>query len=406
MKTINSQRFKKNEMKLIVSVGAGPAQLPFIKALKEQGHLVAAFGKGKNDINAVKICDYFSEIDTKDSDQAVKWLKGLDIEIAGAGSFAGGRAINTLHEINREFNLPTMIPSFLSVGMNKFEQQRLYEKYELTSIKTFSVDEIKCNPNVVNGINRFIIKPAVGRGSAGVYKSDLEGLYKIIDNSDLMEINMVQEFQEGEEYRMLIIVQNSEIKLFAPIKRESFKESFLLGRLSYNSKEIVRIEQYVNKMIKNLGLKNVIMKADIIVGEKNINMIEMDIGVGGGIYYKTYVSHLFNYDINREYINLIIGDKVSELQDKNKDRRIVMDYIYNLSGEAIHYDSHICREILGNLLDIEDMFLIPNLLHPESKKDFESNADFIFCLIHDNDEISNFELNNYINDKLFEKIKG
>lgn len=389
--------------KLIVSVGAGCTQLPFIKALKERGYSVAAFGKGRNDLNAIKLCDYFKEIDTSNHEEAIKWLQGLPIEVSAAGSFAGGVAIKTLHEVSRTFNLPTSIPKLLSVDMNKFEQQKLYEKYQLTSIKTFSSDELRNNQTLVKGINKFIIKPSIGRGSAGVRKINLIELYQMIENNNLSEKDIIQELKEGEEYRMLIIVQNSELKLLAPIKRQSFHESFLLGRLSHKDDKIIQIKNYVNRMIKNLRLKDVIIKADIIVSEENVDMIEMDIGVGGGIYYKTYISYLFDYDIQEEYINLITGKEVIKSQAKGK--KMVMDYVYNLSGRPVTYDNDICKEMLNNFLG-KNIILIPNLLHPEKRGSFGSNADFIFCLIHENDMMNNLEVNRYVNKELFIKVKG
>lgn len=393
-----------NMNNLIVSIGAGATQLPFIKILKEKGYLVAAFGKGRNHLNAIELCDYFREIDTSNSEEAINWLKELNVRIAGAGSFAGGHAINTLHEITRAFKLPTSIPRNLSIRMDKFEQQKFYEKYGLASIKTFLLDDIKNNPNIVRGISKFIIKPSIGRGSAGVYRVNLSELYNMIENNKLLRTDVIQELQEGEEYRMLIIIQNSEIRLLAPVKRESFHKTFFLGRLSYNSKDINQIRDYVNKMIKTLKLKDIIIKADIIVNKENVNMIEMDIGVGGGIYYKSYISKLFDYDINSAYVNLITGNKVPKF--KNKGNKIVMDYVYNFSGKSITYDNYVCKEALKNLLQSENIALIPNLLHPETKGKFESNADFIFCIIHNSNKFNNLELNDFVNAKLFSKVRG
>lgn len=400
---INLKAFKNNTDNLIVSIGAGNTQFPFIKALKEEGYAVAAFGKGRNDLKAIKLCDYFSEIDTSDSGEAIKWLKELGVNIVGAGSFAGGRAINTLHNINREFNLPTKVPSSLSVGMDKFEQQKLYEKYELTSIKTFSFKEVKNNLDSVNGIQEFIIKPSIGRGSAGVSKVNINELHKIIKDNDFLETDMIQELKDGEEYRTLIIIQDKEVKLLAPIKRESFNGTFLLGRLRYVSDQVIQIENFVNKMVKSLNLKDSIIKVDIIVNEESVNIIEMDIGVGGGIYFKTYVSHLFDYDITTEYINLIIGKEVSRA--KKNGKKIVMDYVYNLSGEPIIYDEYLCKKSLKDLLDSKEIIIVPNLLYPGRKGKIDTNADFIFCVIHDNDTYNNLDLNKFVNEKLFSKIE-
>lgn len=385
--------------KLVVSVGAGYPQYPFIYALKEKGYQVAAFGKGRNDENAVKLCDYFKEIDTGNHIEAIDWLKQLPIEVSAVGSFAGGIAINTLHEISRAFNLPTSIPKPLSVGMDKFSQQKLYEKYNLNSIKTFRVSEFIKTPLLANGIDEFIIKPSIGRGSAGVCKVTLKELKKLIFEKAISETDMIQEFRSGEEYRMLIIVQDNELKLLAPIKRQSFHGSFLLGRLSYVDDHLIKIKDYVIKMIDNLKLKDVIIKADILVSEENIDMIEMDIGVGGGVYYKTFISYLFNYNITDEYINLITGNEVA--QAKTSEHKVLMDYVYNLSGKPITYDKLNCNQLLNNILG--ENIIVPNLLCPGKTGNFKSNADFIFCVIHQKSKLTNLEINDFVNKKIFKR---
>lgn len=389
--------------KLVVSVGAGSPQVPFIKTLKEKGYKVASFGKGRNDIEAIELSDYFSEIDTTDFKGAINWLNSLPYEIGAVGSYAGGVAINTLQEISRYYNLPTNIPENLSVGMDKLKQQELYEKYKLSTIKTFQIEELQSNPNLINDISRFIVKPAIGRGSAGVSEVDQLQIRNIINDKSLNEGDMIQELRDGDEYRMLIIIQDYELKLIAPIKRESFQDTFLLGRLSYNPDNYNVIEKYVQDMTSKLNLKDVIIKADVIVNDDIVDMIEMDIGVGGGIYYKQLIEELFNYDITNEYINLITGSNVSKSNRVDED--VVMDYVYNLSGKPIVYDKNRIKKDVSEFLQ-KDVTIVQNLLKPELSGKFASNSDFIFCVVHRNENIANYELNTYINNNLFENPRG
>lgn len=386
--------------KLVVSVGAGTTQFPFIKALKDKGYRVAAFGRGRNDKEAILLCDYFQEIDTSDHVAAIRWLNSLPEKIVAAGSFAGGVAINTLQEICRYFHLPTKIPEFLSVGMNKFEQQQLYEQYHLSTIRTFKYKDIQNNPNLVGDISHFIIKPSVGRGSAGVYQVNQLQMKQILKEDRLSADDMIQELKDGVEYRMLVIAQDYTLKLLAPIKRDSYHGSFLLGRLSYHSEHIDQIKLYVTKMLRKLNLKDVVLKADIIVNESGIDLIEMDIGVGGGLYFKQYISYLFNYDIINEYIYFITGNEVKS--SSTIKEKVVMDYVYNLSGRPIAYDIETCRSKLMEQLG-KDVVIIPNRLHPEKSGKFEVNSDFIFCVIHQNQGMKNDELNKFINREIFQE---
>lgn len=388
--------------KLVVSVGAGSPQVPFIQTLKDRGFKVASFGKGRNDEEAISLSDYFSEIDTSNFKEAINWLNSLPFEVGAVGSYAGGVAINTLQEISRYYNLPTNIPVYLSVGMDKLEQQKLYEEYNLSTIKTFGYNDLENTQDIINEISNFIIKPAIGRGSAGVSKVNQTQLKEIINKGNLNKGDMIQELRTGEEYRMLIIIQNYELKLIAPIKRESFGNTFLLGRLSYNPDNYNIIESYVQNMTDKLNLKDVIIKADVIVNGDIVDMIEMDIGVGGGIYYKQFIEKLFNYDITNEYINLITGGNVTSSKYVNED--VVMDYVYNLSGKPISFNKEKVQTEVSNFLQ-QEISIVQNLLQPEKSGKFSSNSHFIFCIIHRNSTIDNNELNQYINQNLFKSLE-
>ena len=388
----------KNTNKLILSVGAGYTQYPFIEALKKRGYRIAAFGRGRNDLRAIQLCDYFKEIDTSDIDSAIDWIKSLPEPINAVGSFSGGVAITTMQKIVKEFGLPTEIGRELMVGMNKFEQQALYEKYNLSTIKSYTVSQFHDNIASIESGKDYIVKPSVGRGSSGVKSITSEKLIEQIKNEQLDKHDIIQELRRGKEYRILAMIQEKEIKLLAPILRDSLKGTFLLGRLSYDDIHLQYIDQYLNDLVNVLQLKDTLIKADILVSESSIDMIEMDIGVGGGIYYKNYISKLFEYDLINEYINLILSEKVQSKVVVNKG--IVMDYVYNQEGVA-NYNLEYCKKVLSEY--IGEVEIIPNLLKPKNIAKYNNNSDFAFCVIHNNKNIDNYQLNVYVNRYLFER---
>ena len=117
--------------------------------------------------------------------------------------------------------------------------------------------------------------------------------------------------RKGDEYRCVTIVQNGKLKLLAPVLRRSYRDTVFLGVLRYADDHLDRLQAYIQRFLADSGIQNSIIKADIIVSEKSIDMIEMDIGVGGGTYYKTFVSRLYDRNLMDEYIRLITGDKVT-----------------------------------------------------------------------------------------------
>src|SRR5690554_3299373 len=357
---------------LIVSVGAGYPQTPFIKRLKEKGFSVAAFGVGRNDPEAIKICDYFQEISTSDYQSAISWIESLPEKIIGAGSFAGGVAIDTLQKIERYFNLPTQTPEFLSVGMDKHQQQKLYTSLNLSQIETFKISELLSDSSKIKLESNYILKPVIGRGSSGVHKLNGKELLHWLETKDLNDNDLVQEFITGVEYRLMVIIQDSRLKLLAQVKRDSLENTFLLGRLTIVNSHKDQLKTYMNGMIESTGIKNAIIKLDEIINADSINMIEMDIGVGGGLYYKKFIESAYDIDIVDEYINLITNKRLSSEEDINLNENILMDYIYNYHHKPISYDNDDIRYVLEK--EVGSHKMVENLLNPAANGKFETNA--------------------------------
>lgn len=388
---------------VVVSVGMGLGQLAFIKRLRELGYNVIAFGKGKNSEEAEKLCLYSAQLDTHRSKEVIEWIDSLNVNVIGVGSFAGGQAVHTVQVLSDYYNAPTKIPSELMVETSKEEQQKLLEKYHLSSIHTWKAKDLSVEMVKREANDDFIVKPANGRGSKGILFIDKEALKKRLDNHDFQEDDVIQVVKKGREYRCVFIIQNQKIKLLAPILRKSYRNTLFFGVLRYSEKDLNVIEKMMTAFIAQSGITNSIIKADIIVSESSIDVIEMDIGVGGGGYFQHYVSKLFNKSIMDEYINLIVNKPVGEFTVSNSQLR--MDYVFNRSTSPIKYDLEKCYRFLSEKLGEVDIQV--NILHPEHKGGFSSNADFIFTVIHnqtDTETINNFYVDDLTNDCLFESI--
>lgn len=378
---------------VIVSVGAGTMQYPFIHALHSRGHQIVAFGKGRNSDRAVSLCSHFKAIDTSDHNAAIAWLKSLELPISAAGSFAGGKAIDTLQAICSEFNLPTRVPDYLHVGMDKIRQQELYQKFQLSTIRTWRLSDTEPLLPVLSNLKDFIVKPAIGRGSAGVLRMSYGELEHAVHTRTLLPGTVIQEFKEGIEFRVLLMVQQGTIKVLAPIHRCSFEGTFLLGRLAYSNEHLPRLHRYLDEMVRRLNIVDAVIKADLMINDDDIDMIEMDIGVGGGYYFKAYISDLFQQDLIETYIDLITGTPIKAIEAVND--LLCMDYIYNLHGTPTTYEPTKIEAELNALVGPHRILI--NQLRPEQTGHHNSNADFLFTVIHSNPEITNTMINQQMN---------
>lgn len=388
------------ENKTILSIGAGYPQEEFADAIKNRGYKLISVGKGKNSEYVIAKSDVFAELNTHSFEEIDNWIVANNIKFDAAGSFAGGGAILTLQQINKKYHMPTEVPDDLMVGMDKFSQAELYEKYNLTSIKSWTASEME---KVPEDVDEFVVKPAIGRGSVGVEFVSRETLVDRLSKGLIPEDYIIQVFRKGKEYRMLLIIQNCEIKLLAPILRRSYKKTSFLGRLSCCTDELSRIEAYCERMVEDMKLVNGIIKFDILVSQEHIDMIEMDISVGGGIYFKRYIEKLFEWDIINKYIDLILDYPIDHAHITNP--KLVMDYVYNETGKPFEMNLDVLESLLKERI-VGEFKVVCNKFKPWETGKFGSNADFICTVIHGDTSVDSEEISNLLNQKLFKVWEG
>ena len=385
----------------VLSIGMGPGQLEFIRRLKDLGFKVAGFGKGKNSPEAEALLDYKAELDTSDFESAKNWVDSLGVAITAVGSFAGGRAVATTQRLANYYKAPTAVPDFLLAGTDKIEQQKLYVKYGLSTIPTWRASELTPEDVWAAADADFIIKPSVGRGSEGITIVSRAELENAVRRNAMHADTVIQGVRIGREYRCLILIQDHAIKLLAPILRKSYRDTVFLGVLKYSEQDLDRLKAFVGAFVEKTGIRSAVIKADIIVSERNIDVIEMDIGVGGGTYFKKFISRLYGTDIMDEYIGLITGKKLSDFQVKYGNLR--MDYVFNRFPLPIEYDLETCRRVLTEKLGKCELQI--NVLHPETKGGYQSNADFIFTVMYESAEpIDRFLADDIANQSLFRTV--
>ena len=201
----------------IVSIGAGENQLEFIKKAKKMGYKVASLGKGRNSNEAIELSDYFNEIDISDFDTIVKWLDSLKINIKAIGTLTGSCDFEKLSKLNNYYNLATSIKEELIVGTEKEVQQKMYAKHGLSNLKTYTKSEVLKDIELIEDSQEYIVKPSIGEGSQDVFILSDNDLKDTIRKKELVDNFVVQTVSYGKEYRVLIMIQNGEIKLLSPM---------------------------------------------------------------------------------------------------------------------------------------------------------------------------------------------
>jgi hypothetical protein len=365
---------------LVVVLGIGVNQKDFIRRLKLRKYTICGFGKGRNDPEARNDCDYFFEVDTSHSDQIIKHVESIGIPVIGIGSFAGGKAIQSLQELERHFGVSTKIPKNISVGMDKLAQQVLYRQFDIGALNTIRAKDLDSYSSL-NDTEYYIVKPSVGRGSLDIRimtASDIKSRIQTLSSQDLV----IQEYFVGTEYRVFALIQDKRLKLMCPIVRKSVQGSHLIGRLIYAPKSSAILNKYFDNVIRKCNLVNCVVKADILINGNEIRLIEMDIGVGGGEYFKKLISMIYSRDVTELYIDLILDKQISAIPSPINQKKI-MDYFYLANG-VYEIDRDSIQKFFKNEYTdpvVQFNALIPNQFTARAK----INSDFIAAVVHSAD---------------------
>ena len=82
-----------------------------------------------------------------------------------------------------------------------------------------------------------------------------------------------------------------------------------------------------------------------------------------------------------------------------------MDYVFNHSPLPIEYDYETCCRVLTEKLGKCELQI--NVLHPETKGGYQSNADFIFTVMYESGEpIDRFLADEIANQSLFRTVSA
>jgi len=78
-----------------------------------------------------------------------------------------------------------------------------------------------------------------------------------------------------------------------------------------------------------------------------------------------------------------------------------MEYVFNHRPIPIKYDLDLCKQKLTK--QFGDIEILVNLLHPENKGGYCSNSDFIFTVIYDDKQNTDYAsiIDAFVNNQLF-----
>ena len=146
---------------------------------------------------------------------------------------------------------------FVNICLNKYLLMKELSKNKISKVETYKGTDF--NPNFKFPI---FVKPIVGRGSRGICKIENIMKYKAyfnLENYDAKEI-MVQEYLDGEEYSVSVVVNNLNRLIAVVPKRIIFKRGVTQHAVTENNENIKSVCENIVDIFKPCGPFNVQLK--------------------------------------------------------------------------------------------------------------------------------------------------
>ena len=306
-------------MRRLLVLAAGILQVPIIKKAKAMGiYVIAADG----DSNAVglQFADKAVVVNITSEEDVLRIAR--EEQIDGVIHPCSEVSMNVMGRINDELGLSGITREQAICATNKHLMREAFEKGNAPSPKSFCFDDAAkawkcfCDELPYDGI----LKPSRNSGSRGIAKvekgkKNKSDFYKLFERSRAESRDksvMLEQFVEGPEFSVEIIVWNGNVNVLAVTDKKTTEAPYFV-ELGHNQPscfptEIVKIiKAAAIEGVKALGVNNCACHAELKVQEGNAYIMEIGARLGGD-FISTELTHLSTgIDMVAAAINCALG---------------------------------------------------------------------------------------------------
>ncbi len=280
-------------MKKLLVLAAGILQVPVIKKAREMGnYVIAADGNPK----AVGLPLADKAIVANITDEEVMLRIAREELIDGVIHPCSEVAMNVMGRINDELGLLGISRETAIRATNKHLMREAFERYGAPSPKSFCTNNVDEAWDIF--INKFshntaILKPSRNSGSRGVAKisqqiskEEFVSLFNRAMNESRDQSVMIEQFIEGPEFSVEIIVWNGHVNVLTMTDKKTTEAPYFV-ELGHNQPSVFPLEIQAKLKdaavagVKALGLKNCAAHAELKLIEDKPYLMEIGARLGG-----------------------------------------------------------------------------------------------------------------------------
>ena len=368
--------------KTLLIISGGIEAIPGIKKAKEMGlHVIVSDGD-KNAPGFVFADDqiiastYDIELTVKKSKDYNDSIRKIDGVICVASDVP-----LTVASVAKELSIPgiTLKSAMLSSDKIAMKDQFSLDNVSIPKYKElFSIAELKLI--IKNWGFPLILKPVDSRGARGVVrlnnKTDINWAWDFAKKNSLTGRVMIEEFLEGPQVSTESIILNGScftigfsdrnyelLDQYFPFVIENGGDlpSFLPNNMQNNIKKLV------SKASQSIGVKNGIIKGDIVVSNDKPYIIEVATRLSGGYFCSHEIPINTGVDFLSNAIKISLGESINESDlSIKKNVHVSQRYLFPKPGKTIKKIRGINDLKKMNFVKFFDIRVQENSIIPET----------------------------------------
>ncbi len=342
-------------MKRLLVLAAGILQVPVIKKAKEMGIYVIAVDGDPNAVG-LKYADKAMVVNITSEEDVLKVAH--EEKIDGVIHPCSEVSMNVMGRLNEELGLSGITREQAIRATNKHLMREAFEKGNAPSPKSFLTENVEDawmhlqNDFSIDGI----LKPSRNSGSRGIAKfsrdmdkADFVKAYDIALNESRDQSVLIEQFIEGPEFSIEIIVWNGNVNVLTVTDKKTtgaphFVELGHNQPSCFSAADVETLKTAAVAGVKALGVNNCACHAEAKMMDGKAYLMEIGARLGGD-FISTELTHLSTgVDMVAAAINVALGVE-PDLNPKEEPKGVCIRYFCPTPGKLVNISN---TEILAD----------------------------------------------------------
>lgn len=292
--------YKRNK---ILILGAGRWQVPWLEKAKSLGFTVFATDWSA-DAEGRDVAHHFEPIDLRDKEKTLAYAIQNQINAIFTSADIG---VQTAAYVAANMDLPCYSEELAYWATNKFAMREKAKKIGLGIPLYHLVNDLNEARQAALQIGYpLIIKPVDSCSSKGISvlynPTDLESQFQKSMDASFVKKILLEEFMQGTEGSVEALIKDGVPYIMGICKKQKSNLPYRYDLLleypgSYSEIQQTLIVRFINDLVKGYGIQQGIIHVEIMIGEKDVKLIEFAIRGCGSLVTTHLMPILNDYDV-------------------------------------------------------------------------------------------------------------